>query len=456
MAIKYRKNDRGEFVKPKTESIFWWLVWLLIAMIVNRVFVWLFDSISFYKKLNVMLIFLFLALVLVGMVQFFLRLKRGHLLKNLFRELEAEQEIKLSLVATMNLNQHKQAAFIEVPNVEVFLNTETVRIIIERLAGMNDLDSLVHDIDVSFKSRALRSFATVSANFSIDGTSISFLLEDLGKDHTFRPELEEELVLEPYHLKLLDNFEYNLADFPGVGIYGQSGSGKSTTLLLIVLELLNQGADLRFIDGKEEFSAIDVFYPSDKIATSTDSVLELLRGIVAELEKRKKILSEQTKRLRKWGLRGYDVQMKPIVIIGDEISGVVGLMDKKEKAEFDKLISICLKEGRSNSIFTILGNQFADVDSYLKNSSRSQLTTRILLGNANSELKRMVFNESKIIDRGDVERFSGYYISEKNRSNQPQWFRVPDLHSHGLNDLEVFERAYKRGLEFGEEYYQKF
>ena len=55
----------------------------------------------------------------------------------------------------------------------------------------------------------------------------------------------------------------------------------------------------------------------------------------------------------------------------------------------------------------------------------------------------MAFGE--VATDGDVEDFRGFFTCD-GLTNQPMKFFVCDLYSHGLNDLEVFRKAYKIGF----------
>ena len=52
--------------------------------------------------------------------------------------------------------------------------------------------------------------------------------------------------------------------------------------------------------------------------------------------------------------------------------------------------------------------------------------------------------------KGGVERFKGFYISDGKTDETPLSFAVTDLHTHHLNDLKCFERAYKMGFQSDE------
>ena len=47
--------------------------------------------------------------------------------------------------------------------------------------------------------------------------------------------------------------------------------------------------------------------------------------------------------------------------------------------------------------------------------------------------------------KGPIERFKGFYVSD-GKTERPMVFHVPDLHSHGLNDLKIIKKAYELGF----------
>ena len=49
---------------------------------------------------------------------------------------------------------------------------------------------------------------------------------------------------------------------------------------------------------------------------------------------RQKIIADEVKRRKKLGLTGFDLGLKPIVVIGDEIGSIVAGMTAKEKKQF--------------------------------------------------------------------------------------------------------------------------
>ena len=60
------------------------------------------------------------------------------------------------------------------------------------------------------------------------------------------------------------------------------------------------GADVRFIDGKDEFSAFSGFYPIEKIVSDPDDVFEQLEDILAIIKERQKIMADEVQKRQKW------------------------------------------------------------------------------------------------------------------------------------------------------------
>ena len=52
-----------------------------------------------------------------------------------------------------------------------------------------------------------------------------------------------------------------------LSVWGQTGCNKTTVLFGMILQLFRMGADVRFIDGKDEFSAFQGSFPASKIVS---------------------------------------------------------------------------------------------------------------------------------------------------------------------------------------------
>jgi putative DNA segregation ATPase, ftsK family len=315
----------------------------------------------------------------------------------------------------------------------------TVRV--EKLAGMYDVDKLTEDINSSFRKK-LGAYAVTSAMITTDGLFYKFLLEDVGTDKTWRPATTDDIKAEKYIIKLQEGIEVNLSERAHIAVWGKTGSKKTTVLFGIILQLFSMGADVRFIDGKDEFSAFSGFYPIEKIVSDPDDVFGQLEDILAIIKERQKIMADEVQKRGKMGLKASEVGLRPVVLVADEIGSIVALMDSKQTKKFVADLTAIIQRGRSVGVSVIASTQDPSTDT-LPQKIRQQFATKILLGSANSDIQRMAFGEVATV--GDVEDFRGFYVCD-GLTNQPMKFFVCDLYSHGFNELGAFEKAYKIGF----------
>lgn len=436
MTVRYRKNARTEFVKPVIYSKKFWLVVATLSFISHN-----FINHTITKYALLLTAATIYSIIVLGFV---IRVKDTKHLKRVFQEYRIEERIKKALIATMTVNQHIGTAFIDVPKVRVSLKNPVLpQVSIERLAGMNDIEQIAPNINVAFIG-SYANFGVTSAFENDNGLDFMLCLEDVSTDKTFTPRTENELHVEPYELILQEGLKVNLSKSPHLGILGRSGGGKTSTLYSVILQLLSTGVDIRFGDGKMELSSLAEFYPKEKIVSDVDDILNMLENVTDEITTRQKIVAEAVNKYRKIGLTGYHINLQPLVVIIDELGSIVAGMTTKQKNQLFAYLSQLAQKGRSVSAFLIIANQFANVD-VLPNNIRSQLSTRILLGTANKELQRMVFNDATLLKTGNVKPFKGYYVVE-GQNSQPLAFHVPNLHAHELNTLDCFEAAYQYGL----------
>ena len=232
-----------------------------------------------------------------------------------------------------------------------------------------------------------------------------------------------------------------MASRPHVAVWGKTGSGKSTVLLGLILQFFGMGADVRFIDGKSEFSSFGKFYGKQKIGSNVAGVVGILERVKAEVEHRQQFIAELNSQDGKMGRTAADLNYRPLVLLVDEIGAILATMaPKSQKEMIESLVAIIMK-GRSVGVHVVLATQDPSTDT-LPSKIRSQFSTRILLGSANQETQRMAFGE--VATTGQVEKFRGFYTCD-GLTVQPMRFYVCDLHTYGLNDLTAFEQSYKLG-----------
>lgn len=427
MAKVYKKNANNVYKLPLYSQKWFWL---LVALVVSVAF-----SVLFSKW--------FLGVVIAVMLWWgytvFKRITKAGSLNKYLAELSAERAITKSLLATMTVNRLQDTPFISVPKVEVSdSRPRLLEVGVEKLAGMHDIDKLTEDIDASLRGK-LGNYAVTSGMITTDGLNYKFVLEDVASDKTWRPKSPKDLKMKKYHLKLQKGLVINLADRPHIAIWGKTGSKKTTVLLGMILQLFSQGADLRFLDGKNEFSAFEEFYPSNKIASTVEDVQTQIDDLLKLIDERQKIMSSEVRKRQKMGLKASEVGLQLVVLIADEIGSLVALMDNKQQKKFINGLVAIIQRGRSVGVSVFASTQDPSVDT-LPQKIRQQFSTKILLGSANQDTQRMAFGE--VATKGDVEDFRGYYISD-GLTNQPMKFFVCDLYSHGFNNLKAFKKALK-------------
>lgn len=443
MAKMYKKNNRNVFSVPSYARFwFWWVIGLTCAV---------FSSVlARYLGSELIKVILFGSWSLVAVLTIW---RAYSLTKSVIKaktigkyiiEKKAEKAITKSLLATMSVNRLKDTPYISVPSVTVCDSRPShFSVEVEKLAGMYDIDKLTEDINSSFRGK-LGRYAVTSAMISVDGLFYKFVLEDVASDKTWRPATLKQMEQPSHVLTLQEDLTVNLADFPHIIVWGKSGSGKSTTLIsLLVQALMWSKSEIYIADPKNEFSAMSEFYPADRIAVEVDDVLRMLAHVCDIISQRQKVVAEGVKTHQKMGLRAYDLGLSPIVVMADEIGSLVASMDSKQKKEFLALVTQIVQKGRSVSCFAIFGTQSPKTDNTLSSDIRSQFATKILLGSASGENQRMAF-DGGLATKGNIERFKGFYVSD-GKTEQPMLFHVPDLHSHGLNDLKIIKKAYELG-----------
>ena len=353
-----------------------------------------------------------------------------------------EDSIAQALVDTASLKRLKDVTYLRAPKVLCTWKDDQIRIEVGKIAGLekNSLDSLCELINSSLTGK-YKNFAVSSKLVSDNQLEFVFYAEDVASDETWIPQTIDDLRQKPYVLRLQKNLEINLADAPNLGIWGSTGSGKSTVVFACVAQLLSNHTKLIFLDGKSEYSAFSTFYPANLFLTDADEIENALKDVVEnELPKRQQKLKEATIKAKRIGLRGADIGLQPLVIVADEIGNLAG--SPKQRRSIGSLLTTIMQRGRSISCFVIWATQDPSVSgnmSVLPQGAVSQLSTKILLGTAKQEVQREVFNTVAIA--GDVAKFRGFYVSAG--MTEPQKFFVPNLYEYNLNELSTFEHLFE-------------
>ena len=104
-----------------------------------------------YLRLGAFMVFLII--LFVALVVTMLKVKKAGSLSNYFDEQSLKDDVTSSLVDTLSVNVMKEQAQIEVPDVEVKIENDIVKVKIEKLAGMYQIDNLRTDVSSAFKGK---------------------------------------------------------------------------------------------------------------------------------------------------------------------------------------------------------------------------------------------------------------------------------------------------------------
>ena len=139
----------------------------------------------------------------------------------------------------------------------------------------------------------------------------------------------------------------------------------------MILQLFSMGADIRFIDGKDEFSSFQGFYPAEKIVSDPDDVFEQLEDVLAIIKQRQQIMADEVQKRGKMGLKASEVGLCPVVIVADEIGSIVALMDSKQAKRFVADLVAIIQRGRSVGVSVIASTQDPQLIHYRRKSDNN-------------------------------------------------------------------------------------
>lgn len=356
-----------------------------------------------------------------------------------------------SLVQALNtsmLNSKSAAGMVNktyrvLPKIWIYSSGLEYYIKIQKLAGTyeTDLDHLAELVSSTLGDH----YWITSKKVTRDESWFEFIASPVQQNLRFIPRNVEELIQKQYIVKLMNNLTINFAKLPHLALFGKTNSGKSTVLWAIILQTISN-SQLFFVDFKNEFSILEEFYPSDRFATSQDEVIDLLEKVVLILNQRKKLIQNESRKRKIVGLTASKLGLEPIYVVIDEFASVLASFGtsaegRKKRKLCESLLLQILMQSRAYGITVLYASQSPSTE-ILNQQMRSQFSTYVLLGSANSDVQRMALGQ--VATSGNVDKFSGYYVEETADFTTPQEFQVPDFYKYKLNKLDTFERLYNR------------
>lgn len=334
--------------------------------------------------------------------------------------LKLREALTRAFLDVQSVNPMLKTSLVGVPWIEIQGTDGVLQVKIERLPGLDEDGKLAELISVATR-KDFEAFEVVDFWREPGGVYSVFILEDVASDKR----LDVTSVISsavPFKIVLQKGLIVDFEKSPGLGLFGKSGAGKTTTLLAFLAQFLAGGSQVYLVDGKNELQALSNVLQR---ASGVSDVLSMLGYVVAQMEQRGDFLGKEVARQQRLGLKASEVGLTPLVVAIDELGAIVASAQAKEKAHLIALLTQIALKGRSSGVILVVASQFASVDT-IPNAVRSQLSTKILLGGAPAELVRMVFPTASPGARS-ARQFEGFVYVDGQRGREPSRYQVPAL-----------------------------
>lgn len=190
------------------------------------------------------------------------------------------------------------------------------------------------------------------------------------------------------YITLTPTIKLNFRGSPGLLLVGRSGMGKTQLATYISLKFMSQmQGGLLIVDNKRsDLSTLSNYLNNGKqvVATTVGQTARLLRNMVDNMNNRASHFRGN------FGQDWLDYNLRPYLILIDEVAALMAEATTKEKNELMSLLRQLILKGRQAGIFVILSAQRLEA-TVIDRSLTLQLGNRIIMGNADSETYRMVF-----------------------------------------------------------------
>jgi hypothetical protein len=216
---------------------------------------------------------------------------------------------------------------------------------------------------------------------------------------------------------------------PHILVAGGTGSGKTIFLYSVVLSLVSahteKTLELVIIDPKQtDFTVFGRLkhLRGGEIITDANRGVEVVRE-VAEHEMQQR--SDQLQKAKFRDIKAYNLanpkkRMRPLVVIIDEYADLVAVLGKKEKEDFERVISRLTARGRNVGIHLVLATQRPTAD-IVTGNIKANMACRISFSLPSSRDSQVILDEpgaERLLRQGDMllmlegrlTRLQGYYV----------------------------------------------
>lgn len=165
-------------------------------------------------------------------------------------------------------------------------------------------------------------------------------------------------------------------------LVGATRTGKTYGLIGLLLQMINKSIKyhLYFADPKnDQVRKIGTWVSIDQTAVITNQIIDLIESVYDRLIEREKEMEEATLNRMTGDYR--DVELEPIILIFDEFSSFISVLDNKQKKKTLGHLTAIVQRGAGAGVFLFLIMQKSEA-TMLPTAIRSNLLMKIVLGNA--------------------------------------------------------------------------
>lgn len=266
-------------------------------------------------------------------------------------------------------------------------------------------------------------------------------------DYTFNKNKDERIVVQNksnfYNqttlLPLTSTLCWNILKQPHLLIAGITGSGKTTFLNYLIIEMKKMQSKIYICDPKRsDLGSLKNILGADYVASDINNIAKLSRIVKEVMENRFIKYKENTENFV-YGYSFVDYKLKPVFIIFDELGAFRASADKKVFSETMANLTEIILKGREMGVFCVLSTQQPNANN-IPTELRDNLSVRIALGNMSSEAYRMVFGE----DIKDLQTMNGlgkgYIYLDGLGWFKPRPFEAPYLDYKNYDFIEELKK----------------
>jgi energy-coupling factor transporter ATP-binding protein EcfA2 len=362
-----------------------------------------------------------------------------------------ENKIKQWLLFFLNSNKLFQTETIEVSDRDGRIKKEKI------ISNSAMLGYLITDTEITIRAYKNGDIFTDKMN-GLDSSLSALLslplenkLENISYcDYIFSRYKDQRIVIDNANavynpstlLPLSSNLKWNILKQPHLLLAGVTGSGKTTFLNYLIIEMKKMQADIYICDPKRsDLASLKNIIGADYVASDTNNIAKLSRIVKEKMEQRFIDYKENADNFV-YGHSFVDYKLKPVFIIFDELGAFRASSDKKVFTETMANLTEVILKGREMGVFCVLSTQQPNANN-IPTELRDNLSVRLAMGNMSSEAYRMVFGED-IKDLQAVNAMgSGYIFLDGLGWSKPKFFEAPYLDYKKFNFIEELKKYYK-------------